>query len=79
MAEHEPADGAGAAREADNKPLTIALSNGVECEAPILKPLRECERDCERPARAIRPNAPGLVRPAFCTQAAASPIRPATR
>jgi hypothetical protein len=34
-------------------PLTEELRNGVVTEAPLLKLLRGCERDCERFARAI--------------------------
>jgi hypothetical protein len=49
----ELADGARAAWVEAGRPLTVELSNGVECEAPILKLLRECERDCERLARAL--------------------------
>ncbi len=43
------------------RPLIVAWANGTESEAPLHKLLRECERDCERLARAIPlpPKRPG--------------------
>ncbi len=39
--------------EADGRELTVKWPNGTVSEAPLLKLLRESERDCERFARAI--------------------------
>ena len=49
----ELADGVRAAWVDAGSVLTVTWSNGTESEAPLLKLLRECERDCERFARAI--------------------------
>ena len=37
------------------KVLTVCYANGIEAEAPLLKLLRECERDAARLARDLRP------------------------
>lgn len=49
----ELADGARAAWEDAGEPLIVQWSNGTESEAPLLKLMREAERDAERMARAI--------------------------
>lgn len=49
----ELADGVRRAWETEDKPLTVEWPNGTISEAPLLKLLRETERDCERFARAI--------------------------
>jgi hypothetical protein len=49
----ELADGVRAAWEKDGQALTVTWPNGTVSEAPLLKLLREAERDCERFARAI--------------------------
>jgi hypothetical protein len=49
----ELADGVREAWTEEGQPLTMAWPNGVVSEAPLLKLLREAERDCERFARAI--------------------------
>jgi hypothetical protein len=56
----ELADGVRRAWVEAGSVLTVVWSNGIESEAPLLKLLRECERDCERFARAIpRPKGVG--------------------
>jgi hypothetical protein len=60
----ELADGVRRAWVEAGKVLTVVWPNGIESEAPLLKLLRECERDAERFARAIprpdkRPGRPG--------------------
>jgi len=49
----ELADGVRAAWEQEGSVLTVTWANGTVSEAPLLKLLREVERDCERFARAI--------------------------
>jgi hypothetical protein len=49
----ELADGVRVAWEAEDRPLTFEWPNGVVSEAPLLKLLREVERDAERFARAV--------------------------
>lgn len=49
----ELADGVRAAWEKDDRALTVVWPNGTVGEAPLLRLLREAERDCERFARAI--------------------------
>jgi len=49
----ELAGGVRVAWEADGRELTVRWPNGTVSEAPLLKLLREAERDCERFARAI--------------------------
>ena len=75
----ELADGVRAAWVDAGSVLTVAWSNGTESEAPLLKLLRECERDCERFARAI-PRPKGLPgRPAEAVIRAMADETPSAR
>jgi capsid protein len=49
----ELADSIRQAWEEQGKWLTVTLPNQCEVEAPLLKLLRQAERDCERFARAV--------------------------
>jgi hypothetical protein len=49
----ELADATRLAWEEDGRLLTVVWPNGIESEAPLLKLMRETERDAERFGRAI--------------------------